>query len=148
MGKRTPIGYFIHKTWANMNIRCGKYKYLQTKNKCKTYKNINILFTREEYKNWCYEHKDLILSLQKPSIDRINNKKDYFLENLQIIELKENMRKDRTVFTDTTGVCYRCKQTLPLEIFCKDARRQNGLTNICKPCERLRKSKYGKTKRT
>lgn len=40
--KRTPIGKFIHYSWTNLNIRCGKYRHLQTKNKCKVYEKLEI----------------------------------------------------------------------------------------------------------
>lgn len=61
--KRTPIGKFIKSSWTNLNIRCGKYKHLQTYDKCKSYKNINIKFTRDEYKQWCLNNKENILLL-------------------------------------------------------------------------------------
>ena len=51
MGKRTIVGAFVHSRWTNMNIRCGIYRHLQTKEKCKDYKNVKILFTRNEFKN-------------------------------------------------------------------------------------------------
>lgn len=93
--KRTPIGKFIHTSWINMNIRCGKYKHLQTKNKCKVYSNITIEMTRDEYKKWCIENKELILSLVRPSLDRIDSNKNYSIDNIQIIELDENIKKKK-----------------------------------------------------
>jgi len=97
MGRRTKIGNFIHSSWTNINIRCGKYKESQTPNKCQSYKDIKIKMTRDEYKNYCVENKDNILSLEKPSIDRIDSSKDYSLDNIQIIELKDNISKKKTV---------------------------------------------------
>jgi hypothetical protein len=52
---RTPIGAFIHSYWGNMNIRAGKYRHHKTIDKCKTYENVNIAFTQQEYKNFCIE---------------------------------------------------------------------------------------------
>lgn len=92
---RTIVGKFVKNTWTNMNIRCGKYKHLQTLNKNKVYENIKILFTREEYKEWCWNNKVLIESLKRPSIDRINSNKHYSLDNIQILELKENIKKKK-----------------------------------------------------
>lgn len=94
--KRTPIGKFIKYSWTNLNIRAGKYKHLQTKNKCKVYENISIEFTREEYKNWCYNNKELILSLKRPSLDRKDSNKNYSLDNIQVIELLENIKKKKS----------------------------------------------------
>jgi len=93
--KRTPIGKFIHTSWINVNIRAGKYKHLQTKDKCKVYDNISIEFTREEYKKWCYENKEIILSLNRPSLDRINSLENYKLNNIRIIELLDNIKRKR-----------------------------------------------------
>lgn len=96
--QRTPIGSFIHSSWTSINIRCGKYQHIQTeyqKLKNKTYKNIIIEFTQPEYKEWCLNNKKQILSLKKPSIDRIDTTKNYSLDNIQVIELKENVGKKR-----------------------------------------------------
>lgn len=96
MGKtRTIVGKFLNSSWINMNLRCGKYKHLGTKSKNKVYENIKIMFTREQYKEWCWKQKNLIESLNRPSIDRINSAKNYSLDNIQIIELKDNIRKKR-----------------------------------------------------
>lgn len=93
--KRTPIGKFIHQAWTNMNLRCGKYRHLGTAYKNKSYANIAISLTREEFKAYCWEYKDLILSLTTPSVDRIDSAKDYSIDNIQIIELKDNIKKKR-----------------------------------------------------
>ena len=144
--KRTIVGKFVHSSWANLNIRCGKYQHLQTKKKCQTYQGIKILFNREEYKKWCWEHQELIESLDRPSLDRIEKTGHYSLGNIQIIELKKNIRKDKTVFTENGGTCFRCKLSLSLDQFCKDKRRQNGLANICKKCDSKRHKKRKGTK--
>jgi hypothetical protein len=140
------LNKFVKSSWTNMNIRCGKYKHLQTKEKCKSYENIKIICTREEFKKWCFSKLSLIKKLKRPSIDRKNKNKDYFLNNMQIIELKENIIKEKTVFTKTKGKCRCCKKVLPLVDFCKDARTSNGYTSLCKKCDNIRyKEKYKKT---
>ena len=48
----------IKSMWTTMNIRAGKYKHLQTKNKCKAYENIIITFNRDEFKKWCYDQQE------------------------------------------------------------------------------------------
>ena len=127
MEKRTPLGRFIHTTWTNLNIRCsnGKYYHLRTKEKCKSYDDILICFTREEFKNFCYLNKNVILNLERPSLDRIDNNKNYSLDNVRIIELKYNIRKDKTVFKNGFGICSMCKQKKIESDFCKDKRRLN-----------------------
>ncbi len=136
---RTPIGQFIHTSWANMNVRCGKYTHLQTKKKCKTYAGISIEFTRREYKEWCIERENKILILKRPSIDRKDKTKNYSIDNIQIIELSANIRKDKTIFDETHGTCYSCLERKKLHLFAKDNRRQNGRSTICKLCDNRRK---------
>ena len=141
---RSIIGKFIHSRWIAMNIRAGKYRHIQTKNKCLTYKNINIEFSQPEFKKWCYDNKEYILSLTRPSIDRINKNLNYTLENIQIIELIENIRKDKIKAKNGRCECYRCKQTKSLDLFSKESRRINGKATICRECDNLRKKKIGK----
>lgn len=93
--KRTTVGRFVHNSWTNMNIRAGKYKHLQTKHKCKAYEHIEVLIDRPTYKEWCLSQKDLIESLDRPSLDRIDSKGHYELGNLRIIELSDNIRQKR-----------------------------------------------------
>lgn len=95
MEKRTKEAKFIKNSWTNMNLRCGKYKHFGNKAKNRCYENISIEFSRDEYKKWCLERKNLILKLNKPSIDRINSNKNYSLDNIQIIELEDNIKKKR-----------------------------------------------------
>lgn len=91
MGKRTPIGKFIHSTWANLNIRAGKYRHLRTESKCKCYDTIKIEFNRNEFKDWCLKNQSNILSCTRPSIDRIDVNGHYTLENIRVIELFDNI---------------------------------------------------------
>lgn len=96
--KRKPISKFIRSSWVSMNIRAGKYKHLQTEyqkhaNEC--YKDISIEFTREEYKEWCLNQESYILSLSRPSVDRLDSSKNYSLDNIQIIELSDNISKKK-----------------------------------------------------
>jgi len=83
---------FIKSSWTNMNIRCGKYKHSQTVDKCRSYSNIKITFTRNEYKTWCLEEQYTINKLKRPSIDRIDSSKDYSLDNVRVVELIDNIR--------------------------------------------------------
>lgn len=142
MGKRSEIGKFIHSSWGNMNIRAGVYRHLQTKKKCDSYKNVNIEFSREEYKHFCLLNSNLILSLIRPSLDRIDKNLNYTLSNIQFIELVENIRKDKLILKNGRGVCYMCKEEKDEVLFSKDKRRLNGRSTLCKKCDSFRK-KFG-----
>lgn len=139
--KRTPIGKFIHTTWTNMNIRCGKYRKHRTVSKCLSYENIQIEFSREEFKEYCLDNEIHILSLVRPSLDRIDPLKNYSLDNIQIIELLENMRKDSLTFKDGKGTCCRCGEIKDEHLFAKDKRAINGRATRCKACDNKRGKK-------
>lgn len=96
--KKTDIqNKFINKLtksmWTNMNVRCGKYRNNSIKNK--SYLNINVKITRDELKVFITNNFDKIILLKRPSLDRIDAKKDYEVNNIQIIELHENITKHR-----------------------------------------------------
>ncbi len=145
MGKRTAIGEFRHKTWTNLNIRAGKYRHLQTVNRCYSYSNVKIIFTQQEFKEWCYQHENLINNLSRPSLDRIDNKKDYTLDNIQIIELSENIAKEKRKGTLTHGTCWKCGIFKSKEAFSKETRRWSGFSTLCIKCLSLKRSTNSET---
>lgn len=101
MGKRTPIGAFIHSRWAALLSRTRPWAFKNPKNKC--YSTIKVCFTRQQFKDWCLSQKEYILSLERPSLDRKNSELDYTLDNIQIIELSANIKKKRFGNTYTNG---------------------------------------------
>ena len=90
--QRTPKGVLniIYRNQLTKQKRKGikvNYTYEEFKNKYlydNTYLNL--------YNNWV---KNNYLSKYKPSFDRIDNKKDYSFDNLQIITWEENNNKGR-----------------------------------------------------
>jgi hypothetical protein len=42
-------------------------------------------------------------------------------------------------------LCYKCKKTLPLELFSKNSRRKDGLQTKCKPCTKAYYKNYYNT---
>lgn len=103
----------------------------RTKNK--HYKNITMEISKEEFIQWFIER-----DFPGCSVDRIDNTKNYTLDNIQMISLADNIRKDKVKAHDGKCECCRCKKIKPLEEFAKDKRRANGYTTICKQCDNRR----------
>lgn len=87
-----------------MNLRAGKYRHLGNAHKNACYQNIHIEFSRADFKNWCKERWNEIATLDRPSIDRLDASKNYSLDNLRVVELRENIARKGIGFTDRYGV--------------------------------------------
>ena len=103
------------------------------RNKNKSYQNVKLLVSRRDFIEW-YMPRDF----EGASVDRIDKNGDYCLNNMQVIPLIDNIRKDHEKAYDGKCVCYKCKEEKPLELFVKDKRRRNGYATICLDCERER----------
>lgn len=101
-----PCHYYTENTWRTLNQRCvsGCYsnspsvlasKQMQAYHK----KNIRLEMTKDELRTFWYANeekvKDIILSGGIPSIDRIDDDKHYSLDNVQILDRKENLHKSK-----------------------------------------------------
>lgn len=100
------------------------------------YKDIKMEITKEEFVAWFIEH-----DFPGASVDRIDNTKNYSIDNIQMISLANNIRKDKVKAHDGVCKCYRCHKIKPLEEFAKDKRRMNGHATICKVCDNERRKK-------
>ena len=101
--------YNKNKKWFSLNHKkyykkfIYKFIFYNIKDRCnnlknKEYKNyggrgIKCLITEEEIKT--IMERDNFWKFKKPSIDRINNDKDYTFENCQFLEFEDNRIKDR-----------------------------------------------------
>ncbi len=103
-------------------------------NKNRFYKNVEFDLDKDEFIEWFMEH-----DFEGASVDRIDNSKGYTMDNIQLILLDENIRKDKIKAKDGWCVCFSCKQRKKLEFFSKDKRRINGHSTICKECDNKRK---------
>ena len=101
------------------------------------YKNVRMLIDKDTFVKWFMEN-----DFEGCSVDRIDKNKDYSLDNIQMIPLPENIRKDRVKAKDGFCECYKCKEIKPLDSFAKDNRRQNGHSTICKKCDNERRHKW------
>lgn len=104
--------------------------------KNKNYADVKMLIDKDTFVDWFMEH-----DFKGASVDRIDNSKDYSLDNIQLIPIDENIRKDKIKVRHGMCECYVCKQVKPIELFAKDKRRKNGHSTICKSCDAKRKSR-------
>lgn len=107
--------------------------------KNRKYEGIEFNLDKEQFIEW-FQKNDF----EHASVDRIDNSKGYTMDNIQLIPLVDNIRKDHIKAKNGCCVCFRCKQEKPLEDFVKESRRFNGYSTICKKCDVERKSKHTK----
>lgn len=100
MRRGTPE-YVKCSYWQTLNQRCsnGANPLNTERNRNYIRNDIELLMTKSEFNAWVddhwYEFEDLYAEGLTPSIDRIDSSKGYEPSNMQVIDLKENMRKDR-----------------------------------------------------
>lgn len=97
--------YVKSSYWTSLNQRCvnGSQTVARIdskRNDAYARKSVELLLTKEEFDQWVDKNWQTFASLyaegKTPSIDRINPDKGYEPSNMQVIDLKTNMRKDRT----------------------------------------------------
>lgn len=103
------------------------------RSKNKHYANIAIKVSRVDFINWY-----MPLDFKGASIDRIDKNGDYELNNMQVIPLPDNIRKDKIKTLNGMCECFKCHTTKPIKQFAKDKRRSTGYSTICLDCERER----------
>lgn len=111
-----------------------------TREKEKAYKGIKVLVSKEDFVRW-YMPRDFVGA----SVDRIDNKGHYTLENMQVIPMRDNIIKARHQSVrahDGVNVCYKCGQEKPLEMFVKHKKYYTGRLNICKKCHAQQQREY------
>lgn len=101
------------------------------------YKGIEFNLDKEQFIKW-FQQRDF----ENASVDRIDKNKGYTMDNIQLIPLVENIRKDKLKAKNGFCICFRCKQTKPLKDFVRESRRISGYSTICKVCDTERKSKH------
>lgn len=90
------LAYFKRTRWKHMNTRCYNGKY-PDKSRSHYQKGILLNMSKTEFYAFCDANQDKILDMyldgKVPSLDRIDSNKHYSLNNIQIMELTENVRK-------------------------------------------------------
>lgn len=99
--RRGTKEYIKSSYWTTLNQRCVNGSHFKDTPKNSSYKRSNrkLELTKEEFDIWVDENWDKFLALYEcgktPSIDRIDNSIGYRVSNMNVIDLKENMAKDR-----------------------------------------------------
>ncbi|MGZ3802838.1 MAG: hypothetical protein ACXVB4_01415 [Pseudobdellovibrionaceae bacterium] len=94
------LEYFRVQTWKNLTQRCansGAHQDWSNPKKRRYYlSGIKLLITKEQFYKWCELNWKFISEFYQrgitPSIDRINSKLHYTLENIRVISHSENSR--------------------------------------------------------
>lgn len=101
-----PVKYYTESTWKTLNQRCinGLYANSETIKKSPQMvsyhkKQIELHVSKEElYTFWKSNEiivKNILTSGGTPTIDRIDDKKHYTLDNMQILDRMENIHKSK-----------------------------------------------------
>jgi len=99
--RRGSKEYVKSSYWTTLNQRCINGMYFNDVPRNASYKRKKLLIeiTKQEFIDWVDlvwpEFERLYLSGKTPSIDRIDNSIGYRIDNMQVIDLKLNMSKDR-----------------------------------------------------
>lgn len=94
-----------------------------------------MLIPKDEFVEWFMAN-----DFEGASVDRIDSNGDYSMENIQLIPLAENIRKDKVKANNGMCECAKCHEIKPIDLFVVDKRRGNGHGTICKKCDSRRKS--------
>lgn len=90
------LAYFKRTRWKHLNTRCKNGAY-PDKTRSHYKKGILLKMTKLQFYKFCDENHQKIINLyiegKTPSLDRIDSSKHYSLNNIQILELNENVRK-------------------------------------------------------
>lgn len=99
--RRGTPEYVKGRYWSTLNQRCSNGTHIQYSRRNKSYleKGIELHLTKSEFDAWVDQHwfefEKIYAEGRTPSIDRRDAAKHYDASNMQVIDLKENMRKDR-----------------------------------------------------
>ena len=126
-----------HARYCMIRNRVNNSDY--SRNTC--YADIELLLDKEEFISWFMEN-----DFKGCSVDRINNTGDYSMDNIQLLTMAENIRKDKTKAKNGMCECYSCKEVKPLEVFAVDKRRHNGHATMCRECDNKRRRSSTGTK--
>jgi len=130
--RRGSPEYIKSSYWTTLNKRCVNGSQTIARNDSKrneAYARIcvELLLSKEQFDQWVDKNWQAFASLyaegKTPSIDRIDSTKEYEPENMQVIDMKLNMRKDRikpvigTSIFDGSTKRYECAKDAKVDGF-------------------------------
>lgn len=139
-GKNSTHTVFCYRHWLcriynNIKSRCGN-KYNHQKSEC--YKHIKLVLTKDEFILWGLANRPMCIN---PSIERINPKKHYSIDNICWVPLSENIanankQKDVKEGYYKCRICLKIFPRLPFYFYADKHRRGDGLRAECKKCHK------------
>lgn len=119
--------------WDSMKQRTD---HRHGRNLC--YTGISLKIKRREFILWALLHPPPH-SMKQPSIDRIETKGDYTLENIRWLELKMNNRHSQRDTPAGFWICSHCHRMVPLtpDNFYRCSKNPSGFQTQCKSCRRM-----------
>lgn len=101
-----PVKYYTEALWKTLNQRCINGLYansysIQASKQMQSYhsKNIMLLLSKDDLYNFLKSQEDIMKKLiesgETPSLDRIDDTKNYELGNIQVISRRENIHKSK-----------------------------------------------------
>lgn len=117
-------------TYISARSRCAKYG-------CYYKYGIKFFMTVDDFKFLWFRDKAYLMN--KPSVDRIDSKKDYTLDNCRYLEFYENIsREHKATNSKTQRQCSSCRNIYPLEhnYFYRNRGTKSGFEFRCRKCSR------------
>ena len=94
------LAYFKRSSWNNINSRTINGSCADStnpKNKAYFEKGVKLTMTKNSFYRFCDENENTIMKIYKsgeiPTVDRIDSNKNYHINNIQIMSLKDNIIK-------------------------------------------------------
>ncbi len=130
---RTPL-YRAKSAYYSMTVRC---KNRSGKNPA--YKKVKLDMSLEQWLEWAvpkYQEFEQQHPGVSPSASRLNDEGDYKLDNIEIISMSENRRRQKEPYQAKDGIkrCSRCKACLPVAEYSKRAAAKDGYQHWCRNC--------------
>ena len=145
--------YYRHDFHAHAKRMYSKIK--ERLKSDKSYSSLRLYINREEFLDWVINnpsYTDLYNRWKEsnfnqrltPTIDRINNKGNYTLDNIQVLTKSDNLKKrwidtyQEPVFKGNTKRCPICKLYKTFDYFSFDRHSPTKCSTYCRECKKIK----------